>query len=119
MKRRSARALARVGPRKPHVRRGVARRSSGRTGTTQERYIARITRGARDAFFARDTVQLEIDLGHIDLPVAIARVDPRHDPAAPKTITEVADQIEASAKDLLYRVTKPETGVIKAMVEVE
>jgi methyl-accepting chemotaxis protein len=34
----------------------------------------------------------------------------RHDPSAAKAITTVADGIEASAKDLLYRVTKPETG---------
>jgi methyl-accepting chemotaxis protein len=41
----------------------------------------------------------------------------RHDPASAKTITTVADQIEASAKDLLYRVTKPETGnKLKALI---
>jgi methyl-accepting chemotaxis protein len=34
----------------------------------------------------------------------------RHDPSAAKTIATVADQIETSAKDLLYRITEAATG---------
>ncbi len=65
-----ARALARIAPGEPR-----------HLVLDHDRDVASVSGCLRDALLARHALQVEADLGRVDLAVAVARVHPRDDPA--------------------------------------
>ena len=76
-----------------------------------ERDVARVARRVRDPLFAGDSREVAVDLRRVDLAVAVARIDPRDEPAVPRPRHRDAAHVALGARRELHLLVAPAGAV--------